>query len=77
MEVLKYRSVTEEYSARLFRLFSSLNYANAVKHLLQCLIHLADLNLGKISLSEFNQLTTFRFSDFIESRTHVRYNLYR
>lgn len=54
-----------------------MSYPVGGKHLLSCLKYMAELGLGKITQKEFMDLTTFKFSDFIISKNHVDFVLYR
>jgi predicted phosphoadenosine phosphosulfate sulfurtransferase len=53
------------------RFFSSVNYRIAVIHCLNNLKRTVFLSQGKMSLSDYREQTTFKFADFIYSRTHV------
>lgn len=55
----------------LFRFFSSISYKAGLIHCIKNIKNTVLLSQGKISLTEYRDLTTFRFSDFIYSKNNV------
>ena len=54
-----------------------MNYSVMLKHKLQWLSHFTDLCKGKMTSSEYSQLTSIRYSDFIYSKNNVNIRLSR
>lgn len=53
------------------RLFEANSYYTVLVHILEMFKHICRLSSGEISFSDFKQLTTLRYSDFIVSKDHV------
>lgn len=69
---IKYRGIFNEYSLDYFRFFASISYQMGIIHCISNIKNTILLSQGKISISEYRELTTYNFTDFIYSKSGVK-----